>query len=233
MISDKKLSTAFDISQKAYLLLMWLEEAMNKKFFSPISAHKNMSSSEAVEEWLVEHIKNLPEKTRPNIESQEELKKFCNYFSTFLTTSFDIIKHPGKRLYSDDAHCFCPMCSWLVNVSHLKPKKISSIDKRKSVKLKTNTLKQLCIDLEIDFPADNFEEIINSKNTYEYVSVITYGNELISRTNGNSNGASVLWLWRNFAWNKKGSPRKKFKFTKKYLLESKAIVCKSLMLTNA
>jgi hypothetical protein len=233
MITDKQLSCAYDISQKAYLLLKWLEEAMNKKFFSPKSAHLNMSSSQAVEEWLIDHIENLPTHTRPNIISQDELKMFCNYFSSFLTTSFDIVEKPGKRLYSEDAHCFCPMCSWLINVSHLKAKKIHLNDKKKSDKLKKNTLTQLCIDLGIEYPVDDFKEIINSNKTYESVSVITYGNELISRTKGNSNGASVLWLWRNFAWNKLGSPRKNFKFTKNYLLDSKTKVCMALKKMSA
>lgn len=228
MLTNKELETAFEISQKAYLLLKWLEEAMNKKLYSPVSAHKNLSSSEAVEAWLVEHIKNLPERTRPNIHSLAELKKFCNYFSTFLTTSFDIVEKPGKRLYSDDAHCFCPMCSWLINVSHLKPKKVSGLDKKKAIKLKQNTLMQLCMNLQIVINTNDIEKFINNKATFESVSVITYGNELISRTKGHSNGASVLWLWRNFAWNKSGSPRKKFEFTKDYLLDSKVEVCEAL-----
>ena len=32
----------------------------------------------------------------------------------------------GKRLYSPDAHCFCPLCSWLIDAPHLKTKKLRS-----------------------------------------------------------------------------------------------------------
>ncbi len=227
MIDDIELSEAVRLHQKAYGLLMWLAGAMNSGFISPKSAHTNMSIKEVAEGWIVKHFLNLPNNFRPDINNKDELSSFSNLFSTFLLTSFDIIDKPGKRLYSEDAHCFCPMCSYLIDISHLKTKKLTKKDKLKAQKLKSDTLRQLCIDENLEFPKDNFESMIQG-TTGEYVSIIAYGHQLILRSKGVVNGPSVLALWRECAWNNQGSSKKKFKFTEDTILKAKRMVIEFL-----
>jgi hypothetical protein len=100
-----------------------MAQAVADGFINFETAHTYSTLPEAAECWLLEHYLNIPDNARP---AREELAAFCAFFSTYLTNSFDLISNPGKQRYSPDAHCYCPICSWLVNAPHLKPKKIRS-----------------------------------------------------------------------------------------------------------
>lgn len=57
---------------------------------------------------------------------------FSRFFGTYLESSFDLVETPGNRRYFEAAHCVCPMCSGLVDMPHLQPKKPTKHDKRKA-----------------------------------------------------------------------------------------------------
>ncbi|HMQ10939.1 MAG TPA: hypothetical protein PKC21_02285 [Oligoflexia bacterium] len=199
------------LQQKAYKLLRFLDKAMNEGFISPKGAHNFMSMNKAAESWIKQHIKNFPQDARPDIGNQQELGVFCNLFATFLDISFDIDKNPGKKLYSEGAHCFCSMCSYLVNVSHLKTKKISKAEKNRAKKIKHHTLIQLCLNNNLDIADETISQIVESKDCSEDLAILAYVGQLIDRAKGISNGPAVLCLYREFAWKNSG-PKKNFTF---------------------
>lgn len=209
------------LQQKAYNLLKWLEKAMSVGFISPKSAHVYMSMSEALEAWILEHLLNLPKESRPDPHNKREMKVFCNLFSSFLDTSFDINEKPGKKLYSDGAHCFCPMCSYLVDVSHLKPKKLTREHKKRAKKMKLDAIVQLCLDEGVKVNDETTEQIVESDLYREKIALIAYADQLLKRSKGISQGPAALSLWRDFAWEKAGSPKKNFTFSTTLVWEAR------------
>jgi hypothetical protein len=132
-------------------------------------------------------------------------------FSTYLENSFDLIASPGKQLYSPDAHCFCPICSWLVDAPNLKTKRITPADKRRAEKLRMSTLLHIALDNGISLPETTAVELIADDRIHEDSALVAYGYDLLSRMSGVANGPAILALWRGFAWTKTGSPKPKFK----------------------
>lgn len=221
MIWNETIENVISLHQKAYNLLLWVQGAMDSGWISPKSAHQNMSALQVTKDWLLKHYLNLPNAVRPDKDDQDEIDAFCNLFSAFLITSFDIDEQPGQRLYSEAAHCFCPMCSYMIQVSHLKPKKLTKKDKVRAKKLKLDALRQLCLDVDLEWQEDFIEFLAEDKDTCEETAIIAYSYELVRRAKGVVEGPAVLALWREFAWNKSGGPKKKFNFGIKTVLKAK------------
>ena len=76
---DEKLGVVVHLQERAYKLLKWLQHAMDEGWYSPATAHIKMSSAQAMRHWLLEHIENIPNDCRPNIE-EGEINIFCNLF---------------------------------------------------------------------------------------------------------------------------------------------------------
>ena len=81
------------------------------------TAHDYSNLPEATEGWILGHFLHIPDNDRT---PREALPGFSALVSTYWSNCFDLISNPGKQLYSPDAHCFCPMCSWLVDAPNLK-----------------------------------------------------------------------------------------------------------------
>lgn len=207
------------LQQKAYKLLRFLDKAMNEGFISPKGAHDFMSMNKVAESWIKQHIKNFPQDARPDVNNEQELEVFCNLFSTFLDISFEIDEDPGKKLYSEGAHCFCYMCSYLVNVSHLKTKKISKADKNRAKKMKYDAIVQLSLNKGFEVNHVSIDQLLESKDFRQDVAMIAYVQQLIDRAKGVSNGPAVLSLYRDFAWESSG-PKKNFTFNSKHVLQA-------------
>ena len=111
-LDQLEIQRVVDMQQRSYLLLKWMASAVTDGFVNFETAHSYSSLPVAAEAWIQRHYLNIPAKARP---ARDDLGLFCAFFSTYLTNSFDLIPNPGKQLFSEDAHCFCPMCSWLVD----------------------------------------------------------------------------------------------------------------------
>jgi hypothetical protein len=215
MFVKETLSKAIEMQQKSYLLLQWIDSAMEKSFISPKSGHKYISMAEVAKEWIEEHYLNIPQKCRPE---KDDLHIFSNIFSSYLVTSFDLVENPGKILYSEGAHCFCPMCSYLINAPHLQPKKLTKKDKKRAQKLKEQYLEKLSLSLNIQPNSDQIQILVGNKELKEDIAILTYSEELLMRIKGHTEGPALLALWREFAWNMQGSPKKNFKLVVKNIL---------------
>ena len=143
MLNRDQIRRAVDMQRRSYRLLRWMAKAVEEGFIQFETAHDYSSLPEAAEAWILRHYLNIPSGARV---AREDLSDFCAFFSTYLENSFDLVANPGKQLYSPDAHCFCPMCSWLVNAPHLKTKKLTPSDKRRARTMKAATIRDVAAE---------------------------------------------------------------------------------------
>lgn len=207
MLPVDDLTLAIDIHSRSYKLLRWVSDAVERGFISGIRAHEYADVADVALDWVEQHYLNFPIEMRPN---HRHLSQFANYFSTYVLTSFDIIEQPGMQLESS-CGCYCPMCSHLVNAPHLKTKKLSKRDKKRAIDLMVDRVNALALEEGIQLKPEAASKIVHNEETRWCAGYSTYGHWLIERLDGYSDGKSVLALWREIAWYRKGSPRKNFK----------------------
>lgn len=207
MLPADQLTLAIEIQTRAYKLLRWVTGAIEKGFIPATRAHEYACISESALDWIEEHHLNLPTEARPE---RVYLVPFANYFATYMETSFDILEQPGKRLVSP-CGCYCRFCSYVVNAPHLQPKKLTSRDKKRAGTLMADRVSTLALEEGIDLPQEDAARIAADPVTRRAAAYSTYGFWLIKRTQGISDGTSILALWRELAWRSSGSPIKDFK----------------------
>lgn len=215
MFVREEISRALDLHRKSYNLLKWLATAINRGFIQFDHAHEYMDQNEAATEWIKRHLLNLPPNCRPD---SNDIDMFARFFATYLTTSFDLAVLPGKRL-TTVCGCYCSFCAYAVSAPSLKTKKLSQKDKERARKLKVFRLKQLASENNASLNEKAIDKLIDSPETAIDVSLITYADQLLERTNGRSNGPAVLVLWREIAW-EKNAPRKNFQLEVDNILRS-------------
>ena len=202
---------------RSYRLLRWMAKAVEEGFIQFDTAHDYATLPEAAEGWILRHYLDITSGARV---PRKYLSEFCLFFSTYLENSFDLIAVPGKRLYSPDAHCFCPMCSWLVNAPHLKAKKVTASDKRRARKMNITTIRNIASEHRVDLSDDDIDQIADDPSLREVVCLTTYGHDLLRRMKGVATGPAVLALWRGFAWTETGSPKHGFELKADAILEA-------------
>ena len=217
LLDPQKLDIAVDMQAKSYALLKWVGQAVSSGLLSFRTAHEYSTLPLAAADWIEKHFLNIPAAARVK---HDDIPIFANFFSTYLENSFDLIASPGRIKYSPDAHCFCPMCSWMIDAPHLKTKTLSTADKKRAVKMQQHAVIQLGIDIGAK-PNEVLAEKIVSENG-EPSALIAYGHDLIQRLHGIANGPAVLALWRRFAWNSSGSPKPKFRLSTKMMLDAES-----------
>ena len=214
MLNQPEIRRLVAMQHRSYLLLKWMAKAVSEGFVNFETAHDYSTLPEAAKGWILGHYLNIPDNARP---SREDLTTFCAFFSTYLTNSFDLVSNPGKQLYSPGAHCFCPMCSWLADAPNLKTKKVQSADKRRAKKMRVNALLNLAAAHRLSVNEKGIVELVDDPKTSEDTSLLAYGCDLLQRGKGIANGPAVLALWRGFAWNQSGSPKREFQLKAKLI----------------
>ena len=210
MLDQTEVRRLVDMQHRSYQLLRWMADAVSQGFVDFTTAHRYTALPEAAAAWILGHYENIPEQARPD---RKDMQPFCDFFSTYLTNSFDLISNPGKRRYSPNNHCFCPMCSWLVDAPHLKTKKLSPADKRRAERMRINAMLNLAAHRHIPINEAQIEKLLADRQVFEDASLLAYGADLLQRGKGIANGPAVLALWRGFAWQASGSPRPQFQLT--------------------
>lgn len=226
MFSKDEISRAIDLQKRSYELLKWIASAVKSGFISFNAAHSYSSVSTAAVDWIERHYQNIPENARP---SHSDLEDFSNLFSTYLENSFELISSPGKHLYSPDAHCFCPMCSWLVDAPNLKAKTPTQKDKKRAHKMMVDVITRIAIENQVRLTENKVGTIINNPNVREKLSLCAYGFDLLNRMKGIAVGPAALVLWRTFAWLPSGSPKKKFELTADLILDAEKVILEQVL----
>ena len=229
MFDKAQLEQAIDMQQRSYRLLRWLADVVRRGLIRFDAAHTFASLSQGASSWLAEHLQNIPPEARPE---RKDVAIFANFFSTYLENSFDFDPAPGKRLYSPDAHCFCPLCSWLVDAPNLKAKKLGSADKKRAKHMCVGAVYSLANELGIVITDAEIETLLADDTTSVNACFLAYGFDLFSRLKGIGNGPPVLALWRGFAWNRSGSPKPTFRLSATLIIDAEAQVVQSLQTWN-
>lgn len=207
MLVRERIERAVDLQARGYQLLRWLEKAFADGVIAPEAAHRFASMEDSACAWVERHYRELPAAARP---APEDLRAFGRLFSTYLTNTFDLDAQPGERLFSPDAHCFCPMCSWMVRVPHLRPKKLGTADKKVAERMKRSFVRALAAEIGAPASDEDVERVLRDPGLREAVGLVTYAADLLQRLEGVAVGPASLALWRSFAWTPEGSPRKGF-----------------------
>lgn len=207
MLERKNIERAVDVQQRAYRLLVWMKGALDRGFIAPEAAGQYASREDASLAWLEKHLLNFPENARPE---PRDLRQFGKFFATYLTSSFDLEATPGENLYSPGGHCFCPICSWMVRAPHIRPKKVTTADKKRAEKMKANFLDTAAAANGRTLPRRSREQILQDPEMREALALCAYAADLLHRMMGAAQGPATLALWRSFAWTAQGSPRKDF-----------------------
>jgi hypothetical protein len=222
---------AIGLQEQSYELLRWMADGVASGFIQFRTAHRYATLPEAAHDWIIRHYNDIPIRARP---AKEDLGDFSRLFSTYLENSFDLIQDPGKRLHSPDAHCFCPICSWLVEMPNLRTKKIKAADKRRAQRMTSKVLDEMAFALDVDAPRDALERLGDDDDLREAVAMVTWAHDLQFRLSGQVRldgqavGAAPLVLWRRFAWTPKGSPKKNFRPTIEAILQSEKAVADAI-----
>lgn len=217
LLDLQQLKLAVEMQAKSYSLLKWVGQAVDSGLLTFQAAHKYSTLPEAAADWIEKHYLNIPSAARVD---QGDIQVFANFFSTYLENSFDLVALPGKIKFSPDAHCFCPMCSWLIDAPRLKTKVVSSADKKRAARMQVRTVLQLGIDVGAKPTEMKAEEIVAENG--EASALLAYGHDLIERLDGTAHGPVVLALWRRFAWTSSGSPKLKFRLSAKMILDAES-----------
>jgi hypothetical protein len=224
MFVRDEVSQAVDLHRRSYNLIKWLSSAMSRGFIKFNRAHEYMDQNEAAKEWIESHLLNLPPNCRPE---SDDLAQFARFFATYLTTSFDLIEKPGAQLTSG-CGCYCSFCAYAVAAPNLKTKKLYRRDKERARKLKLFALKQLALERQTHLDDKQAAMLIDSPETAESVSLIAYGQQLVARTRGITEGPAVLALWREVAWNNKGAPKKNFQLEVEDILRAEESIANKI-----
>src|SRR5262245_27156544 len=88
MLSLSEMRRLVDMQHRSYLLLKWVAKAVTEGFIHFETAHDYSRLAEAAEGWILGHYLNIPENARP---PRDDLPGFCNFFSTYLSNSFDFL----------------------------------------------------------------------------------------------------------------------------------------------
>jgi hypothetical protein len=229
MLIRHEVERAVRLQACGYQLLKWLEKALKDGFIMPEAAGTYATSEDAAYAWLERHYLSLPDRARPE---RADLRAFSNFFSTYLDCTFDLDAHPGKRLYSPDAHCFCPICSWMVQQPHLRPKKVGAGDKKVAERMKRTFLHRLAEAHAISVTDEMLDHMLQDPSLRDSVGLCTYAADLLQRLEGRAVGAASLALWRTFAWTPQGSPKKDFVLSADEIMIAQDVLVEHLYRSN-
>lgn len=227
MFDRDEISRAVNLQKRSYELLKWVASAIKSGFISFNAAHAYSSMPAVAEAWIERHYHNIPEKARPPL---EEIKDFSGLFSTYLENSFELVSHPGERLYSPGNHCFCPWCSWMVDAPNLKTKSPTTKDKKRAGKMMLDVIKRIAAERNVRLSEQRIEALANAPDLQEAIALSAYGDDLLRRMKGSAVGPAALVLWRKFAWASGGGSKRDFELTPEMILNAERILSDRVLL---
>lgn len=206
MLPRDQIEEAVDIQQRSYRLLRWMASAIDRGFIGFSRAHDYSTASDAARDWIREHFDNLPPDARP---VPGRLQAFSNFFGSYVTTSFDLVEQPGRKLVSA-CGCYCPLCARLAQASHLRTKSLAKRDKVHAQRKCVDRVMMLAGEEQIPLEREQAEAITADAKLSRAAAYSAYGLSLLERVRGSDGGLHILALWRMLAWKPEGSPIKDF-----------------------
>jgi hypothetical protein len=224
MFDPEELAHVVALQEKSYGLLRWVQKALRKETLRFDVAHEALSASAAAREWISRHLTSIPHNLRP---AADELDVFAHLFASYLMTSFELRPSPRIRQIPLCRCCTCPLCSYLV-ADYLVPRRLSKKAKGVARDLKRIYLTARAAELGVPEAPARVARALAAPELQEELALATYGAELLRRAEFSSQGEGVLALWREFAWEKAGSPRKDFRLSAPKIVEAEQALCRFL-----
>lgn len=215
MFDRQALTRVIDLQERSYRLLKWTNAALQRKIVSFDTIHESLSLAEAAAEWISRHFENIPPEARPE---RAQLREFAQLYSSYLATSFELVKQPRIRAVSP-CGCYCAYCTYFAVGSNLKIRRITSAARRDAAELKRLYVCALTGQLNLAF-AGREQALLEEQSLAADVSWATYGRELLRRSEFASQGPGVLVLWREIAWTdpRQGAMKPDFALTAERIL---------------
>jgi hypothetical protein len=210
---------AVDLQARSYALLRWMADTMPS--WTGRIRHGETSLPAALRGWLDSHALEVPATLRGPTEDTAAL---ANLLASYLETTFDFEPSPGERLYSPDAHCFCPMCSWMVALPRLQPRSLTRADKQRARKLRADAVRALAFELGHTLADDRVDALLDDPALRDALSLVAYARDLDRRIAGLPTTPATLALWRGFAWNPEGSPRHGYRLSARAILDAEQLL---------
>jgi hypothetical protein len=177
-----------------------------------------MSMSAAALQWVRKHYEQIPEDVRP---PKADLPAFAHLFASYLSTSYTV----ADKQVASDCGCYCPWCRYLVSVRRLRPRSPSKKAKREARELKLILLRQIAQEAQVQIGSNQIDDLLADQGELgRAISWATYGQELVRRAEFASQGEGVLVLWREIAWNDKGTIRPGFKLTAEAFMDAQKAI---------
>jgi hypothetical protein len=216
------LTTAIDIQRRCYRLLRWLSrEAAAERLSVPV--HPGfMSQADLAVEWLVSIAPNLPEDARPpQLDDPDLLRKYANYFASYVETSFDFDGTPRRGWVAGPCGCDCPLCRVLAMESPLRRRKVSARAKQSAKQLSARALVQLASELGHELTEADAMTMVADPQVRAPSALLAYVADLFERLEGWPGDASSLALWRRFAYTPSGAPIQGFELTVELVMNAR------------
>lgn len=188
---------------------MWICQAIDDGLILASRAAHHSGGPEAATEWFKANYEVIPKQLRPD---QQSLEEFAAFFSTYLTSSFDVIEKPGTKGTGPLQRfgCTCDLCLRIANAPHLQAKKLYARDKLRAEQLMTECLQMMAAEHGMVLSESSAERLVKNERTRRWAAYMAYGHWLIMRLMGESDGPSLLALWRLIAWDPRGGVQRGF-----------------------
>jgi hypothetical protein len=227
ILDPVRLEEVIDLQRRSYALLKWLADAIPRGFVSFDSVHEYADSAESALAWISQHFDNLPRASRPTARDTLTMRRFANFFVSYLETSFDLAENPGTRLESR-CGCYCPFCTVAVSAPHLRTKRLGRPDKTRAEQLERECLNELAGSQGLSLDTEMLTGLLSDRETREHAALVAYAGQLFRRCDGAYTGPWVLALWRTFAWHETGSPKHDFELTSELVLDAEQSLIEKL-----
>ncbi|MEM8670956.1 MAG: hypothetical protein AAGG48_25735 [Planctomycetota bacterium] len=188
---------------------MWISDAIDRNVIQPSRAAHHSGGPQAAIEWLRSNYYAIPDPLRP---PKKDIDEFAAFFSTYLTSSFDVIEKPGTKGEGSvlPFGCRCELCMRIVNAPHLQAKKLYTPDKKRADYLMMEQVIALADESGLEIGDSTAMHIVKDPATRRHAAYIAYGHWLVLRLKGETDGPAVLALWRLIAWDPRGGMRPGF-----------------------
>lgn len=188
---------------------MWISDAIGNDRIQPSRAAHHSGGPDAARSWLEDHYYDIPESLRP---AKSDLNEFAAFFSTYLISSFDVVERPGTRGEGPLSRfgCRCELCLRIVAAPHLQAKKLFARDKKRATTLMERAVMKLAKERGTGVTEAIARDVATNEGTRRDAAYVAYGEWLIRRLSGESDGPAVLALWRLIAWDPRGGMQRDF-----------------------
>lgn len=219
LLDRAPLERALDLARRAYRLMLWLGDAVERGFIAHEAAHLYASGQAGARAWVEKHYDNIPPDARP---ARADVRDFCNVLETFRTGSLDLEADPAPR--GSPSVRSCTVCYWLLREPRVRTKKPTSRDRSRARKMLADAVRRAALVEDVALTGADVDAIVDAPDMREPVALLAYGCDIQRRLGGVSAGPAQLVLWRRFAWKLSGSPKKDFELTADLILAAEDAV---------